>query len=288
MTLNATDVNLQMQIDALTMSGEIIANMTGMDLEGVNMTLNQLITQVMILQMQVTNLENIISQANNTYVPRGSIIPYGGLAAPTGYLLCDGTLVQTSVYPDLFALVGNDFCIASCPVGFFALPDMRGRVPAAQNGATFTMRGTRVGNEMETLSVTHIPAHDHTISSSGTHQHSVMLGQAEHYTATPSTSPSHCSTGIGRDDSTATAVGQSIFAMDGFQAYPPGGCNTLSSSGRTMRFAPDFTNGAPYNTNGAEAGGNHNHGGATGSAGSGSAHPNIQPTLTVGSYIIKW
>jgi len=281
--LNATDANLQMQIDALTMSGEIIANMTGMDLEGVNMTLNQLITEVMMLQMQVANLESALSQANNTYVPRGSIIPYGGLAAPVGFLLCDGSLVQTSTYPDLFALIGNDFCVAPCPVGFFAVPDMRGKVPAGQDGATFTVRGTQVGNEMETLSLTHIPTHDHTISSSGTHQHDVVMAAGENYA--PGNIKSSCSMGtfVG---TTSAGINANFHEWAG--NTPGSGCDPFASlSGNYIRYPSRAADATLNFGNGASADGNHDHGGTTGSAGSGSAHPNIQPTLTVGSYIIK-
>lgn len=42
---------------------------------------------------------------NANIVPRGAILPFSGFAAPTHWLLCDGTAVSRSTYANLFALL---------------------------------------------------------------------------------------------------------------------------------------------------------------------------------------
>ena len=42
-------------------------------------------------------------------VPAGGIAAYGGVTAPNGWLLCDGSYFQRSEYPQLFAAIGQAF-----------------------------------------------------------------------------------------------------------------------------------------------------------------------------------
>jgi microcystin-dependent protein len=44
-------------------------------------------------------------------------------AAPEGWLLCDGTMLEINAFPELFAVMGAKF---GGEEGHFALPDMRG------------------------------------------------------------------------------------------------------------------------------------------------------------------
>ncbi len=62
-------------------------------------------------------------------VPPGVVWPYGGSAAPTGFLLCDGSAVSRATYAALFAVVSTTFGIGDGTTTF-NVPDMRGRVPA--------------------------------------------------------------------------------------------------------------------------------------------------------------
>jgi len=62
-------------------------------------------------------------------VPTGTILPYAGATAPTGYLLCDGSEVSRTTYSVLFGIIGYRYRAESQLQGFasFALPDLRGR-----------------------------------------------------------------------------------------------------------------------------------------------------------------
>lgn len=68
-------------------------------------------------------------------VPIGSIIPYAGIYAPAGYLLCDGSEVQIASYPDLFNIIKYSYRNKTGLVGdgTFALPDLRGRFPLGRD-----------------------------------------------------------------------------------------------------------------------------------------------------------
>jgi len=68
--------------------------------------------------------------ANDAYLlpktcPAGMISPFGGVAAPTGWLECDGSAVSRSTYAELFAYVGTTFGVGNGSTTF-NVPDMRG------------------------------------------------------------------------------------------------------------------------------------------------------------------
>src|SRR5947209_3792877 len=63
---------------------------------------------------------------NGTSVPTGSLLPFAGTAAPTGYLLCDGSAVSRTTEAALFAVIGTAYGKGDGSTTF-NLPDMRGR-----------------------------------------------------------------------------------------------------------------------------------------------------------------
>lgn len=69
--------------------------------------------------------------SNVATVPVGAIMPYAGQTPPSGYLLCDGAEVQISMYPELYAILGNSYKAGIDYLGLatFRLPDLRGRFP---------------------------------------------------------------------------------------------------------------------------------------------------------------
>ena len=62
----------------------------------------------------------------------GMIVMWGGVAAPTGWLLCQGQSLLRTAYPALFTAIGTAF--GSANSAHFTLPDMRGRVVAGVDG----------------------------------------------------------------------------------------------------------------------------------------------------------
>ena len=63
----------------------------------------------------------------NDSVPVGSIQAYGGMSAPTNWLICDGSAVSRTDYKELFQIIGVSFGEGD-GVATFNLPDFRGRV----------------------------------------------------------------------------------------------------------------------------------------------------------------
>lgn len=115
--------------------------------------------------------------------PVGAMLPFGGSAAPTGWLLCDGSLVATATYAALFAVIGHAYNGGVDPGGGnFRLPDLRQRFPlgkaAAGTGATLGGTGGVIDHAHTVASHTHtVPRHYHgkgtlAIGSGGNHGHS--------------------------------------------------------------------------------------------------------------------
>jgi microcystin-dependent protein len=111
-------------------------------------------------------------------IPVGVIQAYAGVNAPYGWLLCDGSAISRTTYPDLYSALGTAYGAGNGSTTF-NIPDMRGRVPmgagaGAGQGASGTgvpsgtslttrTRGAFGGDErMQTH--THIQnAHDHSL-----------------------------------------------------------------------------------------------------------------------------
>lgn len=179
-SLSSNVTNMQTQINNIQMVGDMIAQ----DLNGTtltfNMTLEQLILDVMTLQTTVVSLQSQINTLNSNIsgVPTGTISPFGGTVIPDGYLLCDGTQYSTTTYADLFNIVGTMYCPGPCTMGMFAVPDLRGRVPAGQGGTALSGTiGSSVGTETHTLSSAEMPTHTHvgTTDTEPSHSHIVNL-----------------------------------------------------------------------------------------------------------------
>jgi microcystin-dependent protein len=77
-------------------------------------------------------------------LPLGVILPYGGSAAPTGWLLSYGQLISRVTYASLFLVFGTAFG-AGDGVTTFGMPDMRGVVPAGKSDMGGSDRGNLAG-----------------------------------------------------------------------------------------------------------------------------------------------
>ena len=103
--------------------------------------------------------------------PVGSIVMYGAAAAPTNWLLCDGSAVNRTTYADLFSAIGIAYGSGDGSLTF-NVPDLQTKFPIGYDGGssydiadtggatadTPTITGT-VGST--TLTAAQIPAHAH-------------------------------------------------------------------------------------------------------------------------------
>jgi len=112
---------------------------------------------------------------HNLLIPTGSIIQFAGSSAPGGWLLCQGRSVSKTTYASLHSVLGITY--GAGDENNFVLPDLRGRIPLGSgilngSGTTYSLAGKN-GSETHTLTVSELPAHNHTASSDtqGSHTH---------------------------------------------------------------------------------------------------------------------
>jgi microcystin-dependent protein len=132
-----------------------------------------------------------IAAIANQLVPSGSVSPFAGSSAPTGWLLCYGQQVSTATYANLFAVLGTTYGSGS---GTFGIPDLRGRsvfgldnmggsaagrLSGADTGniTSPTTLGSTGGEENHSLLTAEMPSHAHTLTDPG-HTHSYNQGAA--------------------------------------------------------------------------------------------------------------
>jgi microcystin-dependent protein len=93
----------------------------------------------------------------------GEVRPFAFSYAPVGWAMCDGQIMQISQNTALFSLLGTNF--GGDGRSTFGLPDLRGRVPIHTDGYSGGGQypiGIPGGVETVTLSLTELPAHNHT------------------------------------------------------------------------------------------------------------------------------
>jgi len=105
-------------------------------------------------------VEDAMLASGVSTVPTGCISMWYTGAAPTGWLICDGSTFDASTYADLNTLLGGN-----------TLPNLKGRVPVGVDSSQteFDTLGETGGAKTHTLTVDEMPSHNHDIveSSSG-------------------------------------------------------------------------------------------------------------------------
>jgi hypothetical protein len=96
--------------------------------------------------------------------------------APTGYLLCDGSLVSRTTYALLYAVIGDTFGAGDGSTTF-KLPSFRDRMPIGA-GATYSANTTGGSTDAVVVSHTHSASHGLTFSGDalGGHSHGIPTG----------------------------------------------------------------------------------------------------------------
>lgn len=97
-------------------------------------------------------------------------------AAPSGWLVCDGSAVSQATYPDLYAALGTTW--GPDAGGNFTLPDLRGLSPlgagtgSAVPGLSARSVGDYGGSETHSLTAAETGPHTHSITDPG-HLHNI-------------------------------------------------------------------------------------------------------------------
>jgi microcystin-dependent protein len=109
-------------------------------------------------------------------MPVGAMLDYAGGSAPVGWLLADGSVIAVSLYPKLFAVIGNFY--GGDGVSNFALPDTRGRLSVGV-GSSVDSAGTpfgyglgqRFGYALMSIQQAHLPNYPLYVAGVGDHYH---------------------------------------------------------------------------------------------------------------------
>lgn len=190
--------------------------------------------------------------ALTSLVPAGSVMAYAGSAAPSGWLLCDGSAVSRTTYATLFAAV-NTVYGAGDGSTTFNVPDATGRVIAGKESTATRLTTTGGGVDGGTLGAT-----------GGTQ--SITLTAAEQASMPVTTNVTGSGTG------TITS---------------PGTPTNTSGDGANFGNAPPGTGQVLYGASGGTVSVTITGTGTGTATGSGGPHKNVQPTLVL-NYIIKY
>jgi microcystin-dependent protein len=211
--------------------------------------------------------------------PVGTIVMYGGAAAPSRWLLCQGQLVSRATYADLFAAIGTAFG-AGDGATTFKLPDLQDRFPMGK-GASFPTLGA-TGGSKDAITVTH----SHTM---GNHTHTgttgnESVGHQHGYSGSTASDGAHTHAYDGGYVNLLAAAGTVALSAGGV-SIPNPAVSAISSSGAhqhaysgttggiTVNHTHDFSTSAP-STN------------TTSSEGSSGTNANLPPYQVV-NFIIR-
>ncbi len=190
----------------------------------------------------------------------GAIEGYSSNTIPAGYLLCSGQAVSRTTYSTLFNAIGTTFGSGNGSTTF-NLPNLNSDLIVGQDtgDSSFNDINKKGGNKTETLTISQIPSHTHTFTGG---------------TATTTTTGSTHKHNIG----------------GGALSWPISGSG-IGAAFSGWRDPTIYGYYITYTNTTSSANSEHTHtvtpAGSNSSTGSGGAHNNLGPYITI-NYIIKF
>jgi len=158
---------------------------------GYKFTLNTS-ADVLVWTQDNISLVSVATPPAPAAVPTGAILAYGAAAAPSGYLLCDGTAVDRTVYAALFAVLSTTYG-AGDGVSTFNVPDMRQKFVL---GKATAGTGSTLGGSGGAIDHTHTgPSHTHTYSDTTSAPSATVVVQLGSGTTVATDTHTHTSSG---------------------------------------------------------------------------------------------
>ena len=191
----------------------------------------------------------------------GEIYMYAGSTAPAGFIICDGSSISRTTYSELFDVIGTTYGTGDGSTTF-NLPDLSGRVIIGVS-SNYSI-GNVGGEEAHSLTVNEMPSHAHKIAPH-THENTITVTTPKltHSITQPTftyASPSGLSRNIGSGFYGTTSTNATRSHNVAISNHVASEC---TKSGGVLDCAAFDT----------------------GSSGSGQAHNNLQPFVTI-NYII--
>lgn len=150
----------------------------------------------------------------NQLMPPGTVMDFAGSAAPTGFLLCDGSAVSRSTFANLFTAIGTTWGVGNGTTTF-NVPDLRGRTTVGvgsvgTNGQPTEALAATGGEAAHTLSAAEsgVASHIHNAPASGGYLAGGLVGSGTGYTGAAAGSGANWAFN-GTGDVTATAPASS-------------------------------------------------------------------------------
>ena len=236
-------------------------------------------------------LARIVASVTGGSVPVGTLIDYGGVSAPTGFLVCNGSLVSRTTYATLFSAIGTVWGAGNGSTTF-AIPNLQGRFSIGSDSSRAV--GDLGGTENVALTSGQMPSHSHsdgslTTTTVGSHTHgdgsltATTVGSHTHgdgsYTAAQVPAHSHSITINAGGNAGARYILRNVGTSTTSTSTGSAGAHGHSISG-SSGLAGSHGHGVSGSTGSA---GGHDHGvsGSTGSAGSNQSHTNVPPFAAV-------
>lgn len=268
-----------------------------------------------VFQSLIEKVKDLKDELNETIketgVPTGSVTPFAGQSAPSGWLLCNGAAVSRTTYAALYAIIGTTYGSGNGS-NTFNLPDLQGRFPLGAN-STYA-RGAKGGEETHILTVDEMPSHTHTqnahnhsasgsSASAGAHTHTLTVnsGGSHNHTASSGSNGSHAHDiiiyGYGRSASLNSGSDSSYrIQYDASTANYSSGRFYTQTSGSHTHSVTVNSGGSHSHTGSAQSAGAHSHTitvsvssttATNQNTGGGKSHNNMPPYLAM-NYIIKY
>ena len=252
----------------------------------------------------------------------GMVMPYAGSIAPGGWLLADGSLLNRADYTALFAVIGTQYNTGGELATQFRLPNLKGKVIAGldtgqvefdtlgeSGGAkTVALVEANLGSHAHSVSVVDnnfstgndSPDHSHYVNGnnfdtwwvSSDHTHAMQhwhLGWTASFMWNGTQTHGHHDRGGTASEAPwegANWTGGTTVNVDGTAQAAPGGTNTTGGISANHRHNANHDHSSAGRSVFHQHTANHGHSASSGNAGSGTAHNNLQPYLTM-NYLIK-
>lgn len=221
-------------------------------------------------------------------VPTGSLNPFAGSTAPTGWLLCDGASLLMADYPALFGVISTTY--GSVDATHFNIPDMRGNVPVGvkstqTSNPDISALAKAAGTYTKTLNNNDLPNHTHTLGGS-TGNFNASHGHADTLAA-----PAHTHATVGNVTGGFKAVNTATLGGSGQLLAQTGSTSATRDAGYTTgaASATALTGSITSQTSGTGGSLDHSHTLPANTGNNGStpvAVSLVQPSLAL-NYIIK-
>jgi microcystin-dependent protein len=266
---SSTTVLTEAQLDGIKNSLENFIN--GQNLNEDNIEPNSLTT------------DSLSTSVVNSLAPTGSVVPYAGTTAPTGWLICDGSEFDATTYSALDLVLNGAFEDGAEAPGNSRLPDLQGRAVVGRESAA-----TRITQALQDPAG---GASDSTVIGAAGGEETHVLTEAEMdnhthgFTSTTQVADNNHTHGAGSLRALIAPNGANIHGQ--YKSIPSWSSTYASAlGGGTVSDTTSFTAAAEVSGNSDTPSADTTISGITDSTGSDSAHNNLQP-LQVFNYIIK-